>query len=201
MLPIRRRHRDCNSHVQDFSKGATHMALDEISAAYAAQYASMRPKAANSNSGDAAGFAALLPDEVWRASHVPAPAVRSDMTSRILQVGLERYIEEKKEVEKVMRVLTLVRAECNDELKGHLDKIIAKFKEEPPVNQEDALKQIKDYINEMPPGDAKQGMLKLFDRIKKLLAMSDEALEDLEKAQNAQQAKPGTALDATAPKA
>ncbi len=157
------------------------MALDEISAAYANVFAAMRAKTGKTDQGASAGFATFLPDEAARAACAPA-APHSDIASRILQVGLVGYADEKKEVDKMMRVLALVRSETKGEVQEELDKIIEKFKANPPTNADDALRQIKTHIDALPPiGDLKPRMLKIFERIKELMAMPDDAFEKLEK--------------------
>lgn len=153
------------------------MALDAITESYAALFASMRQHSGNSGTPEGEGFAAFLPDDT-RESAAPA---KSNMVSRILLVGILRYAEEQKEVEKMMWVLSLVHIESDDEVRAELDKIIAKFKDDPPVNGEDALTRIKAYIDEMPNGAVKLRMLKAFERITALMAKPDDDLELLEK--------------------
>jgi hypothetical protein len=153
------------------------MALDAISESYAALFATMRPRTGNSDASAGEEFAAFLPDDT-RVQ--PAPA-KSDMVSRILLVGILRYAEEQKEVEKMMWVLSLVHIESDDEVRAELDKIIEQFKKNEPANGEDTLTRIKAYIDEMPNGALKLRMLKAFERITELMAQPDEDLEQLDR--------------------
>jgi hypothetical protein len=153
------------------------MALDAISESYASLFAAMRPRTGNSHASDGEGFAAFLPDDT-RVEPTPA---KSDMVSRILLVGILRYAEEQKEVEKMMWILSLVHIESDDEVRAELDKIIEQFKTNEPANGGDALTRIKAYIDEMPNGALKLRMLKAFERITELMAQPDEDLEQLEK--------------------
>jgi hypothetical protein len=153
------------------------MALDGITESYAALFASMQPRPGNSNASTGEEFAAFLPDDTRER---PAPA-KSNMVSRILLVGILRYAEEQKEVEKMMWVLSLVHLDAEEDVRAELDKIIAEFKKDPPVNGEDALTRIKARIDEMPDGALKLRMLKTFERIQELMAKTDDDLELLEK--------------------
>lgn len=153
------------------------MSTTAISSSYAALFSAMRKPADASGENDAAEFAVFLPNE----EHIDA-APTPDMAARILEVGLVRYTEERQEVEKTMRVLAIVRMETHGDVEKELDTLIAKFKIAPPLNADDAMRQIKAHIDKIPPiGDLKQRMLKVFERIKELMALPDDALERLEK--------------------
>lgn len=156
------------------------MALDGISDSYAALFAAMRPKGGNGVPSASADFTTFLPDEVARASRAQAIAPHSEMVSRILQVGLQRYIEEQLEVDKVMRILYALDSDAEPEIKKELAKIIDQFKQDPPLNGADALERIDKHIDDIQDDPLRMRMKKVLSRIEWLMQQPDDVIEKLE---------------------
>lgn len=156
------------------------MALDGISASYAALFASMRSKAGNTDAAGSAEFATFLPDDVARTTRAQAIAPHSDLVSRILQVGLQRYIEEQLEIDKMMRILYALDSDAEPEIKKQLAKIIDQFKQDPPLNGADALERIGKHIDDIQDDRLRMRMKKVMARIEWLMQQPDDVIEKLE---------------------
>ncbi len=156
------------------------MALDGISDSYTALFASMRPKGGNGVLSASADFATFLPDEAARAARAQTIAPHSELVSRILQVGLQRYIEEQLEVDKMMRILYVLDCEAEPEIKKQLAKIIDQFKQGPPLNGADAIERIGKHIDDIQDDPLRMRMKKVLARIEWLMQQPDDVIEKLE---------------------
>ena len=173
------------------------MALDGISDSYTALFASMRPKGGNGVPTASAEFATFLPDEAARANRAQAIAPHSEMVSRILQVGLQRYIEEQLEVDKMMRILYALDCEAEPEIKKQLAKIIEQFKQDPPLNGADALERIGKHIDDIQDDPLRMRMKKVLARIEWLMQQPDDVIEKLEEEARRTAKKADAAADAS----
>jgi hypothetical protein len=187
----------CNPCGQAFFRGKEIMALDRISDSYTALFASMRPKGGNGGPSASADFATFLPDEAARASRHQAIAPHSQMVSRILQVGLQRYIEEQLEVDKVMRILSALATDAEPEIKRELAKIINQFKQDPPLNGADAIERIGKHIDDIQDDPLRMRMKKVLARIEWLMQQPDDVVEKLEEEARRAAKKEDAAADAS----
>lgn len=174
------------------------MALTGISETYTAIFASMRPKGGNADPATPAEFATFLPDQAARTARAQAIAPHSDMVSRILQVGLQRYIEEQLEVDKMMRILYLLDGDAAPEIKKQLAKIIEQFKQDPPLNGADALERIGKVVDDIADDPLRMKLKKVLARIEWLMQQPDDVIEKLEEEARRAAQKENTAADETA---
>lgn len=148
-------------------------------------------KTTSSSTGGAADFASLLNDAAQKTNAAittqrSADAqARAQAKERIMEVGIAKYVEEQKEVEKMMKLLKRLMAELNaqPDLKKQVENVVAHFEENPPQN----VNEINDYMQHMIDGlpdassnNIKQRMEVLFQQIRDLMEKSPEELDKME---------------------
>lgn len=101
---------------------------------------------------------------------------------RIREVGLARYMEEQKEVEKMMKLLRKMQEEAHGKLRDHLDSIVAHFEENPPENVDAMYDFMAKYLQEMKdPAAVKEKLEQLLDTLREEMEQPDKELEKLQK--------------------
>jgi maltooligosyltrehalose synthase len=106
-----------------------------------------------------------------------AEAVKGDaVRQRILEVGMERFVQEQTEVKKLMKVMKLVREEADEKSKEVLDKVIEHFEQNPAKNVSEIYDYLAEYVEALPP-DAAKRIEQLIVKIKQLMDVTDDTLE------------------------
>ncbi|MBI1275085.1 hypothetical protein GC177_03850 [bacterium] len=109
------------------------------------------------------------------------------MKQRMLEVGIERFIQEQVEVKKLMKVMKLVRDTAPKDEKEILDKVIDHFEKEPAKNVDEIYSYIAEYVAAIPSNTnhIKERMEALLLTMRDMMGMDDkelsERLKDAEK--------------------
>lgn len=105
---------------------------------------------------------------------------------RIGEVGLGQFIEEQKEVKKLLKILHLMHAETEKEdVRGRLGEYIEHFEENPPRIPEEILDYIARDIAGIPldmPNNFRKRMYEAFELMNEMMDFSDQEIERLETA-------------------
>jgi hypothetical protein len=128
--------------------------------------------------------------ELVQASDVQSAAdakakQRAIAKERVAEIGFAKFAEEQREIQKIMRVLTLFRDTAPKDIQQHLEKIIGNLEQDPPRHPQEMYARIEAYIDRLPntlPNDLKGRLKDVYRRMKELMAKPDEELERLEKA-------------------
>ena len=106
------------------------------------------------------------------------------MKQRIAEVGLAQYINEQKEVQRMMRVLKILENESSGDVKEHMQRINETFEQKPAATVQVMNERINDYISGLPAGTADHISERLKDLLKQaraLMLLPDELLQKAEK--------------------
>jgi len=131
-------------------------------------------------------FAGLLRDALGAAS-----PLKDAMMQRIAEVGLAQYTQEQKQIQKMARVLKLIRAESPRDIQEELNEILDDLRRNPPLTPEEMYDRIGAHVGNIrddAPGDLKRRMEYVFGRIDEMMAMPDAVLEQLEDLQRSRTA-------------
>ena len=123
-------------------------------------------------------FAGLLRGALGAAS-----PPKDAMMQRIAEIGLAQYAQEQKQIQKMARILSLIRVESPRDIQEELNKILDDFRRNPPLTPEEMYDRIGvriASIRDDAPDDLKRRMEYVFGRIDEMMAMPDATLEQLE---------------------
>ncbi len=167
------------------------MSIQSLLGAGALSLSPVAAKNAGSSSSSAADFSSLLSEAAQKSNATintqrDADAqMRAQVKQRIMEVGIAKYVEEQKEVEKMMKLLERLMSELDSEpdLKKQVEDIVAHFKENPPQNVDEITSYIEQTIGNLPDitdTNLKQRMEVLFKNLEDLMKKSSEELEKME---------------------
>lgn len=131
-------------------------------------------------------FAGLLRDALGAVS------TRKDaMMQRIAEVGLAQYTQEQRQIQRMARIMDLIRAESPRDIQKELNEILDDLRRNPPLTPEEMYDRIGAHIGSIrddAPDDLKRRMEYVFGRIDEMMAMPDVALDRLEDLQRSRTA-------------
>jgi len=146
------------------------------------------------SAGDISGAFEETVQEVIDRTNAPLLAKRAAQAAesetakaRILKVGFEQYRREQMEIQKMMKILKILAARANDNIRPHLEHFMGQFRDHPPETVQDMMEYMQSYVSSIQDKGLKKEMEEALNRINRMYynvsdAELDRLLEELDNA-------------------